>query len=255
MSSAILYEHPLNERMRTLLRLEQLFAQLHHFQDGSSLWDSQASMTTLIEILGILERLDIRSEVLKELDRHIGGLSRLMDTPAVDHARLEDTLTELHEQFRQIQRLPNKLSSDMRENDLLNAIRQKMLLTGGTCGFDIPAYHYWLNQPAHVKGECLTRWIDEISPLNGAIELLLMLIRNSALFETHSAHLGLFQQSLDIQQPCQLLRVSLPADSTVYPEVSGNKHRINIRFLSFSELSKPKQVTTNLEFQMSCCAI
>lgn len=255
MSSAILYEHPLNERMRTLLRLEQLFAQLHHFQDGFSLWDSQASVTTLIEILGILERLDIRSEVLKELDRHIVGLSRLMDTPAVDRGRLEDTLTELHEQFRQIQRLPNKLSSDMRENDLLNAIRQKMLLTGGTCGFDIPAYHYWLHQPAHVKGECLTRWIDEISPLNGAIELLLTLIRNSALFVTHSAHLGLFQQSLDIQQPCQLLRVSLPADSTVYPEVSGNKHRINIRFLSFSELSKPKQVTTNLEFQMSCCAI
>ncbi len=255
MSSTILYEQPLNERIRLLLRLEDLFSQLYYFQSGTSRQASHASVSALIEILNVLDRCDIRSEILKELDRHTAGLSRLLDTPAVDHTRLNEALQELNEQSQRIQRLPNKLSSEIRENDLLNSVRQRTMINGGTSGFDIPAYDYWLNQPTHVKSECVSRWAAEIAPLHKAIELLLTLTRNSALFETRKASLGFFQRALDAQLPCQLIRISLPIDSTAYPEVSGNKHRINIRFLTYTELGKPKQVGTNLEFDMSCCAI
>jgi cell division protein ZapD len=255
MSTSILYEHPLNERMRVFLRLEHLFLQVSHFQNGHSIWDSHASVFALIEILSILDRSDIRSEVLKELDRHLGGLSRLLDTPAVDRHRLDNTLKQLNSQVQKIQQLPNKLGSEIRDNDLLNSVRQRTLIMGGTCGFDLPAYHCWLNQPPRTKAKALSQWISTIIPLQESIELLLTLTRNSTLFERQCAESGFFQRSLDTQNPCQLLRIALPVECDAYPEVSGNKHRANVRFLAYTESGRPKQISYNLEFDMSCCSI
>lgn len=255
MSIPVLYEQPLNERMRVFLRLEHLFSQVYHFQHGTSTWDSHASVSALIEILGILDRSDIRSEILKELDRHIAGLSRLLDTPAVDRQSLDRALEQLNTQVQILQRLPSKLSSDIRENDLLNSVRQRTLIMGGTCGFDIPAYHYWLNQSPQEKSESLSLWMATINPLHHSIDLLLKLTRTSALFERQEAVSGFFQKTLDTQNPCQLLRISLPASSGSYPEVSGNKHRVNVRFLAYTESGRPKQISHPIEFELSCCSI
>jgi cell division protein ZapD len=255
MPSPILYEQPLNERIRAFLRLEHLFCQFTNTLNGDSVWDSHTSVSALIEILTILDRIDVRSEVLKELDKHINGLSRLLDTPNIDRERLDNALSHLNAQLKKIQNLPSKLGSAIRDNDLLNSVRQRTVITGATCGFDIPSYHYWLNQSGQIKFESLSRWHAEISPLQQSIELLLSLTRESAYFDKQKAEVGFFQRSLDTQNPCQLLRIALPVDCTAYPEVSGNKHRVNIRFLTYSETGRPKQIGYNLEFEMSCCAI
>lgn len=255
MPNSILYEQPLNERMRAFLRLEHLFSQVTHFQGGHFIWDSHASVTALIEILTILDRTDIRSEVLKELDRHISGLSRLLESPSVDRSRLDHTLQELLAQQQKIQLLVGRLGSEIKDNELLNCVRQRTVITGGTCGFDIPSYHYWLNQPKATKTECLSRWVSAIQPLISGISVLLTLIRNSAFFEKQTAEQGFFQRSLDTQNPCQLLRIALPLDTAIYPEVSGNKHRVNVRFLAYTESGRPKQLEHPFEFEISCCAI
>lgn len=255
MANAILYEHPLNERIRVFLRLEHLFSQVIHFQSGHSLWDSHASVSAFIEILTILERTDVRSEVIKELDRHILGLSKLLDTPSVDRQRLKTTLENLTCQVQKMQQTPLKLGGEIRENDLLNCVRHRTSISGGTCGFDLPAYHYWLSQPSHLKTEKLSRWISEINPIKDGIDLLLSMIRNSAFFEPQNALFGFFQRSFDAQNACQLLRIALPFHSTAYPEVSGSKHRVNIRFLTYTEIGRPKQITEDIEFEISCCAI
>lgn len=255
MLASILYEQPLNERMRLFLRLEHLFAQAMHFQQGSTLWDSHASVASLVEILSILDRSDIRSETLKELDRHIGGLSRLLDAPTVDRHQLDNTLAKLTTQFQRLQLLPGKLTGEIRDNEIVNSVRQRTTISGGTCGFDIPAYHYFLNQTTEKKTERLACWLSEMHPIKEGIDLILSLIRNSALFERQVSTGGFFQKSLDAQNPCQLLRISLPAESRIYPEVSGSKHRVNVRFLNYAETGRPKQIDYNLEFDISCCAI
>ncbi len=255
MSSRILYEHPLNERIRVFLRLEHLFSHIAHFKNGYSVWDTHASVAALVEVITILDRTDLRSEVLKELDRHRNELSRLLDLPSVDSSRLEKTLEELSLQSQRIQRLSNKLSAVIRENDLLNSVRQRSVISGGTCSFDIPSYHYWLHQDPHLKSACLAQWLEELNPFYEAISLILALIRNTALFEKQRAPSGFFQKSLEAQYPCQLLRIALSTHCDFYPEVSGNKHRANIRFVQYTEMGRPKQILESLEFELSCCAI
>jgi cell division protein ZapD len=254
MSSPILYEQPLSERLRIFLRLEHFFSSLNHFQQGSFSPDTQAGISTLIEILAILERSDVRSEIIKELERQIAGLSKLLDTREVDKCRLDAILEKLSASSQALQKSPSKLSFDMRENELLNSVRHRNGIAAGTCGFDLPAYHYLLNQPSSIRFEVLSRWTIEFNPLKDSLHLLLSLLRNSSLFERQEAESGFYQKSLDTQNPCQLLRILMP-EGDVYPEVSGSKHRVNIRFLQFSETGRPKQINHNQIFDISYCTI
>ncbi len=255
MSHPVLYEHPLNERIRILLRLEYFFSQASHFRNEAALWDSQAGVSAIIEILSILERNDVKSEILKELERHISSLSRYLDTPTIDRKRLDHTLDKLNAQVKKLHTITTKCGTDCRDNELLTNIRQRTNISGGTCGFDIPAYHYWLNQPTETRSECISHWLSEFRPIQEGIHLLLTTLRNSAFFEQKTAESGFFQQVLDPQHPCQLLRIALPIDCGTYPEVSGSKHRINIRLLSFPESGRPKQISHNFDFDICCCVI
>lgn len=255
MSTTILYEQPLNEKVRILLRLEHFFSLVGHFQQGISASDTHAGVLALIEILAIIDRNDVRNEVLKELDRQIQGLSRLLDTPTVDKLRLDQILDRLTAASQNLQKSPSKISPDLRENELLSSIRQRSVISAGTCSFDLPAYHYWLNQDQASRYRLLSRWIDEFNPLKEGIHLLLSLLRNSSEFETQLAEAGSFQKALDPQVPCQLLRIQVPNHSAVFPEVSGNKHRVNVRFLGFSESGRAKQIEHHQPFEISFCTI
>ena len=65
----LIYEQPLNERVRTFLRLEFLLEQSAHHTALSSIWDSRAAVNAILEIASLLTRGDVRTEVLKELER------------------------------------------------------------------------------------------------------------------------------------------------------------------------------------------
>ncbi|MFT5351355.1 MAG: cell division protein ZapD, partial [Gammaproteobacteria bacterium] len=56
MISNITYEQPLNERVRTFLRLEHLFDTEDHFLSNSSEWDSRVSLSLLLDIIDMLSR-------------------------------------------------------------------------------------------------------------------------------------------------------------------------------------------------------
>jgi cell division protein ZapD len=62
----ITYEYPLNERIRTLMRLENLFGRANHFlvnEEDSR--DHHAALLTLFEILEVASRADLKSDLLR----------------------------------------------------------------------------------------------------------------------------------------------------------------------------------------------
>jgi cell division protein ZapD len=54
-----LYEYPLNERIRTLLRLEDLFVRFDHFAGQEGQLEHHVALTTLFEILEVASRADL----------------------------------------------------------------------------------------------------------------------------------------------------------------------------------------------------
>ncbi len=250
----IIYEHPLNERIRTMLRLEHLFTLAMHYMRGQSSWDSRIFVTTLIDILDIFSRGDLKNELIKELERSATTLKNLMANPNVDGARLATILKAMEHLIENLYGLKNQPGHELREDEFLSAVRQRSTIPGGSCDFDLPAYHRWLEQPWEQREVEQKQWFSQLDPIRQAIELLLKMIRNSADPHNASSDAGSYQQSLDSTQPYQLLRVSLPADSPYYAEISGSRHRFNIRFLQHVE-GRAQLADQPVAFQITSCSL
>ena len=254
-SELVFYEHPLNERIRIFLRLEFFFSEVAYFIQSGRFWESQVSLQAFIEILNILDRNDIRSEVLKELERQSSALGRLLHSATGDTSHIPPIVDELSQQVKLLQGLTGKLSPIIRASELLTSIRHRSAISGGTCGFDIPSYHHWLHLAEASKAEQLLEWFNEFAPLRASILLVLKIIRESGKEFQKIYQGGLFYHSLDAQSPTQMVRLGLPLETGVYPEISGNRHRINIRLMAYDPKERPKQISHNLGFSLSCCGI
>lgn len=254
MQKTIIYEQPLNERVRTLLRLEHLFGQARHCMQGESSWDSRATLTALLSILDILGRGDLKTELIKELERATNNLSRLLETPGVDHDRLKTILRALDRLSSGLRGSAGQLGQELKEDEFLGAIRQRLSIPGGTCDFDLPAYHHWLEKSPELRQGQQQRWYATMDPVRQAVELLLRLIRSSADFLAETAAAGVFQQSLATSIPFQMIRIALPHDSPYYAEISGGKHRFTARFL-FPGENKSKRVEEDVSFSLGCCSL
>ena len=255
----IIYEHPLNERIRTLLRLEHLFKQAMHFQEGSSLWDSRITISSLFEILELFSRSDLKTEIIKETDRANTNLNALMKNPAVDSQQLSTILNALQRTSRNLHKVSGQLGLKLREDELLASIRQRNTLAGGGCDFDLPGYHHWLEQSAELRQTRQQIWLQELAPIQQAVELLLKLNRDSAEPQPFIAKAGQYQQQLGNSYPYQMIRVFLPHLSSVYPEVSGSKHMFTIRFIHAdvenSSGAKKRQIGDDIPFHLALCLL
>lgn len=252
-SNQVVYEHPLNERIRTFLRLEHLFNRIHHFLPQDAEWATRAAVEGLIDILGTTARADIKTEILKELDRHTGILERIGKQPGVDTRTLSRVLEELEEVADKVYRLTGQLGQGLREDEFLKAVLQRSSIPGGTCSFDLPQYHHWLQQPHPARVRQMSVWMKGLDPIRDAVALLLSLARGSNDARDHVAENGFFGLTLDSQAPVQMVRVELAEGVDLFPEISGHKHRFSIRFMSATETERPVQVERDVNFKLTCC--
>jgi cell division protein ZapD len=248
------YEQPLNERMRTFLRLEFLYQQLLYNYELDSNWASRAVTSSLLEIMAILMRGDIRSDVRKELDHQIDVLRKFQTQPQVDAKRLGMIIGNLTASRDEVDAVGTHFLQPLKDSEFLSAIKHRTAIPGGTCEFDLPEYNHWLRQPFARRQEDVTNWLNVIRPVCDAVVEVLWLIRESARPADKVAINGMYQHRVQKDGSCRLLRVALPAASKLYPEISGSQHRFTIRFLEWSTIkSRAVQSGHNIDFQISVC--
>jgi cell division protein ZapD len=251
----IIYEQPLNERMRSFLRLEHLFKQTAYSLRGFSIWDSRACLSSLVKILDILSRGDLKNEILKELERLQSSLAALREVQAVDHQQLNNILNQIEQAQTDIHDLNGQFGQRLREYDLINSLRQRSTITGGDCNFDLPAYHYWLSQEPDKRIQELEGWFESLDELQKPIMLILAILRESVDPVELTADSGFYQHNLNPGTPVQILRIILPHDAAVFPEISAGKHRFSIRFLIPQGHARPVQTKDTINFRFSSCTL
>jgi cell division protein ZapD len=252
----ILYEQPLNERIRTFLRLEYLFKQAAYHLSRESEWDSRATLTCILEILDIFGNTNLKSETLKELERHSANLKRHEQNPDIDHDHLDSLLENLNARMEGMHQVNGQIANDLKASEFLVSVRKRSAIPGGTCDFDIPAFHYWLKQPARVRTHDLAHWLGNFDAIGQAIQLILKLTRESAAMKMTLASGGVYQRTLDPNRPCQLVRIALSPDAPYFAELSGGRHRFTARFMTFSTADeRARQTDQDVEFELACCVI
>ncbi|MBK8814484.1 MAG: cell division protein ZapD [Methylococcaceae bacterium] len=254
MKNHITYEFPLNERIRVFIRLEQLFQQFGQFSTGLSIPDKRAAIAVLLDIMSIFRRNDLKSEILKELDRHAKVLSKYADSQSVDARQLEGILETVSQTSKKLYAMSGKIGLEIMESDLFQSIAQRSSIPGGTCSFDLPEFHYWLEQDEHIRRKDLERWSAPFDEIRVAIDLILNFIRNSSSPSEELAEAGFYQISLDKNLPYQLIRVSLDKTMDCFAEISGGKHRCTIRFMTPSpDEQRPTQSPDDIPFFLTRC--
>lgn len=250
----VIFEQPLNERIRTFLRLEFLFGQHQHHAQDRSAFGARARLQALLDTLMVLGRSDLKKEVIKDLSEQQAMLTRLANRPGVDNQRLQKVLAEIGQCLGALQQQAGQFASmALRENEFLMSVLNRSSIPGGTCGFDLPALHHWLAQPHDTVAHDLDRWFADLIPFMQAVALDLRLLRGSVPTLSATATGGTYVHTL--QGPCHLIRVFVPAAEATYPEISAGSHRFTMRFMEMQNVSeRPSQAHRDIAFKLQCCA-
>lgn len=240
--------------MRTFMRLEFLYLQMLYNSELEADWATRATTSSLLEIMAILTRGDVRSDVHKELDRQIENLQRFQSQPEVDARRLEALVANLTTSRDELDKAGTHFLQPLKDCEFLSSIKHRSAIPGGTCEFDLPEYSHWLRQPFARRQEDVLGWLGIIRPVCDAVIELLWLIRESAQPIDKVAVNGMYQHRMQKDASCRLLRVSLPDNSTLYPEISGSQHRFTVRFLEWSTIGhRAVQTGQDVNFRISIC--
>jgi len=249
----IRYEHPLNERIRTLMRLEDLHRRVQYFAAQEHAQDHHAALIALFEITDVAARADIKTDILQELERQRQLLTPLRTNPAIEPKVLEPLLAEIDRAASGLLAQTGKFGGHLRENEWLMTIKQRAAIPGGVSEFDLPAYHYWLNSPPTARQRDLAGWIAPFLPIYNGLSIILRLLRDNGRASRHTAYRGVFQLMLTTSKVAQLLRLSVARDSPCVPEISANKYALNIRFIGVSGMDRGSVYDHDVEFELVFC--
>jgi cell division protein ZapD len=253
----ITYEQPLNEHIRVCLRLEHLFQQILFNLDNTNEWNSRIAILALLETVNVIDRPDLKTKLTKALTQHAATLTQLEILPQVDGAKLRSILTELDRLIDQLYATQGKMGQNLRNNEFLNTIRQHLYNPGGVVNFSNPAFQLWIHQPATNRISDMKIWLKEFDQVRDVVNILLQLTRQSSLPIEKYADKGFYQQSLSPNATCEMVRVTLPINANLYPEISVGRHRLSIRLLepNCHELARSKQCDYNVKFKLTCCLL
>ncbi len=250
----LVYEQPLAERMRTFLRIEFLYQQSLYHSEMDAPWSSRAAVDSLLGIMAILTRGDVRGDVLKELERHTVELNRYQAKSGVDGGRLQALLTNLSSLRDQLNGQQSRFLQRLKESDFLSAVKHRSAIPGGTCEFDLPDFNHWLHRDLQDRRKDYENWIADLRPLCDGVAELLWLTRESISAAESTARAGMFQQALEKGSSAQLVRVAVPRSANVFPEISGSQQRFTVRFLEWQDTDhRPTQTSEDIDFLLYLC--
>jgi cell division protein ZapD len=252
-NAVIRYEHPLNERIRTLMRLEDLYRRALFFTGEATPADHHAALTALFEIVDVAARADLKADILQELERQRQLLAPLRHNPAIEATALNDLLAEIDAAAGRLLAQTGKVGQQIRDNEWLMAIKQRTGIPGGACEFDLPAYHHWLNVEPVARQRDLQTWLAPLLPIFAGLSIILRLLRDNGKISSHTAYRGVFQLMLTTAKIAQLLRLSLAKDLPCVPEISANKYALNIRFVGVAGMDRGSVYDGDVEFDLMFC--
>lgn len=247
MSTEVLFEHPLNEKMRTWLRIEFLIQQLNTVLPVNNSARALYFFRNMGDLLDVFERGEMRTEILKELGRQQRKLLSWSEVPGVDEQRIEVLRNQLEICSSTLMSAP-RIGQQLREDRLIALVRQRLSIPGGCCSFDLPTLHLWLHLPQESRDSQISHWLASINPLQQALDLILDIIRHSAPYRKQTSLNGFYQSNSD---DADLLRLKLNMSEPIYPQISGHKNRFAIRFMPVD--AEHGVVPERLDFELACC--
>ncbi len=250
----VLYEHPFNESIRTMLRLEHLFDRLGQLAPRDAAIDHHHAIATIFEIMEVGSRADLKSDLLKDLERQKARLNSYRGNPSISEDALDSVVRKIDHAYGGLNQSSGKVGQALTSNEWLMSIRSRISIPGGTCEFDLPAYYAWQQFDPVRRRADLSRWIDLLLPLAEALNVLLGLLRDSGVTQRVSAPGGQFQQSLPPGRTYHLMRVRVCAAEGLVPDITGHRLMVSVRLMNQDAEGRLRPHSADSSFELTLCA-
>ncbi|WP_088284326.1 cell division protein ZapD [Ideonella sp. A 288] len=250
----VLYEYPFNESIRTMLRLEHLFDRLGVMLARDEPVDHHFALVTMFEIIDVASRADLKSDLLKDLERHRSQFMAYRSNPQVSQTALDAAIGDIDRCFSALNLQTGKAGQSLSGNEWLMAVRSRISIPGGTCEFDLPAYYAWQQLDSGQRRIDLQGWTSTLMPLAHALKMLLRLLRETGSPHKVMAVGGHYQQSLPQGKAYQLLRLRIDGELGLVPEISGHRLMVSVRVMRGDAEGRLRTVTETVPFELTLCA-
>ncbi|HEY1129634.1 MAG TPA: cell division protein ZapD, partial [Roseateles sp.] len=207
----------------------------------------------IFEIMDVASRADLKSDLLKELERHKAQLNSYRGNPAIAEAALDEVVARIDGAYQRLNAVSGKTGAALTGNDWLMSIRSRISIPGGTCEFDLPAYYNWQQMLPARRRKDLVGWTQTLMPLAEALQVLLGLLRDSGTPHKVAATAGQFQQSLPAGRVYQLLRMRIDPSLGLIPEISGHRLMVSIRLMRQDDEGRLKLAHEDAGFELALC--
>ncbi len=249
----IRYESPFNESIRTMLRLEHLFDRLGCLMARDETVDHHYALATLFEIMDVSARADLKSDVLRDLERQRNQYKSYRGNPGISEERLNTVVERIDHAFNNLNTHSGKAGHELNSNEWLMSIRSRISIPAGTCEFDLPSYHAWQKFDPSRRRKDLTHWVSTLMPLAESLKLLLNLLRESGVTQKVAALGGHYQQSLPAGRMYHLIRVRIDPALGLVPEINGHRLMAQVRLMSQDAEGRLRPSNQDATFELTLC--
>lgn len=248
-----LFELPQNESTRLYIRLQQHFKILKQALKQPTETHIAQGLHSLIHIISIADRPDIKSKITQTLTQIRTSLHPLKHIPNVDDQRLHHLLEHLQAMLNHLHSSSTKIGHQLKQNEFINQLLLQSNIPGGICASQSPMYQLWLQQGLEKRFKDFSHWCSYFNSLQINIEFILNMLNQCPNEQQETAIKGNFHKNLDPNSPSDLIKVIIAADYNVFPELSSGKHRITLRFLepNYHSNIPPQQTQNDIEFNLS----
>ncbi len=247
-SHAAIYEEPVDERIRKFLKLENYFLKIKYHKELDTSHDSFAALYNLIMVYKILSRVEVKSELIREIDFQKQKYNEYIKIDSSDKIKLNSIMEKQNVILNDLYNLKSNYLTEL-NNDEFFQFCTKHYESLNT------EMDYWLTRDYAIRLNQINLWLEIIKPIESSVYFCLDILRKSSLTNEICADNGFHLIKLNPEKKIRLLRVTMQSDNYYFPHISLGPQRATISFTLLNENNRYVRIKENIIFVLDLCYI
>ncbi|MSQ80628.1 MAG: cell division protein ZapD [Candidatus Methylopumilus sp.] len=253
-----LFEFPLNERTRRLLRIEEIYKKFEFQLKNSHDYFEFSCFNTLFEIVQLVSRSDIKIDFLQELERQEKKHLALTLTEGLKEGKLDPTkvISKIKIARKKLESMDVKPGFNFNNNLFLEQIKKRITAPGGLLNVDFPNFNDWVcYNSKKYKLESFKIWAQPLIVFKETSAIILSILRNQYVTELIKLKSDKYQKSINPLKTFDLIMIQIPTNLRIIPEISANKYTVNFFFYHFNKNLEKEPTKLNFKFSYALASL
>lgn len=229
------------------LRIECLYQTISQAREESHPVIHHYALKSVIEILQLIEKPELKSRFLKELMRVEHTLMKSNTDVS------QEVSNNLYTQIQMLTHVAGLFGEGIHQDPFLQIFRQTQPAHNQDCEVQPPQLLYWLESKASTRQGDLTLWLANLNSLYLTIALYLRLLRSTAEFDSILMLNGFYQRSLPPKTSCHLILLRIDKSFEIVPRIQLGHHGLSLRLCEATSMREIKE--TDARFDLAICQI